>query len=172
MENDWLRLILRIIHIVAGAFWFGGVAMMTFFIAPTLREMGDAGPKFVANLVRNRKFTIRMSIAAGLTVLAGFVLYGIDSSWFTSVDWMQSSTGRGFGIGAVFGAIGFVYGLLIGRTTNKLVNLGGQIQGKPSPEQAAQLGSLQKKQGTYSMVASISLLFSLIFMAIARFLVF
>ena len=171
MENDWLRLILRIVHIVAGAFWFGGVIMMTFFLAPTLREIGDAGPKFVAHLVRNLKFTVRMSAAAGLTVLAGFALYWIDSSGFSS-DWMSSSAGRGFGIGAAFGAIGFVYGILIGRTTNALVNLGGQIQGKPSPEQAAQLGSLQKKQGTYSRIASITLLLSLIFMAIARFLVF
>ena len=171
MENDWLRLILRIVHIVAGAFWFGGVAMMTFFIAPTLREMGDAGPKFVAALVRNRKFTVRMSAAAGLTVLAGFILYWIDSSGFTS-EWMQSSPGRGFGIGAAFGAIGFVFGLLIGRNTNALVNLGAQIQGQPSPDQVAKLQALQKKQGTYSMIASISLLLSLIFMAISRFFVF
>ena len=72
----WL---LRIVHIVAGAFWFGGVIMMTFFVGPTVREMGEAGPKFVALLVRNRKFTTRMSIAAGLTALAGGILYWIDS---------------------------------------------------------------------------------------------
>jgi hypothetical protein len=164
----WL---VRIVHIVAGAFWFGGVIMMTFFVGPTLREMGEAGPKFVALLVRNRKFTVRMSIAAGLTVLAGATMYWIDSAGLTSA-WMNSGAGTGFGIGGFFGAIGFVYGMLIGRTTNALVNLGGQIQGKPSPEQLTQLQSLQKRQTTYSMIASVTLLLSLIFMSIARYFTF
>ena len=164
----WL---LRIVHIGAGAFWFGGVLMMTFFIGPTVREMGEAGPRFVAHLVRNLKFTTRMSIVAGSTVLAGFILYWIDSHGFTSA-WMQSGAGTGFGIGAGFGAIGFVSGLLIGRTTNALVNLGGQVQGKPSPEQMTRLQTLQNKQGTYSRIAAGSLTLSIIFMAIARYFVF
>lgn len=164
----WL---LRIVHIGAGAFWFGGVLMMTFFIGPTVREMGEAGPRFVAHLVRNLKFTTRMSIAAGSTVLAGFILYWIDSSGFTSA-WMQSNAGIGFGIGGVFGAVGFVYGILIGRTTNTLVDLGGQIQGKPSPDQLTQLQTLQMQQARYSRITAISLTLSIIFMAIARYFVF
>jgi len=163
----WL---LRIVHIVTGSFWFGGVIMMTFFVGPTVREMGEAGPKFVALLVRNRKFTTRMSIAAGLTALAGATLYWIDSAGLTSA-WMHSGAGAGFGIGAFFGIIGFTAGILIGRTTNALVNLGGQIQGKPTPEQLTRLQSLQKQQMNYSMTASITLLLSLIFMSIARYFV-
>jgi len=164
----WL---LRIVHIGAGAFWFGGVIMMTFFIGPTVREMGESGPKFVALLVRNRKFTTRMSIAAGLTVLAGFILYWIDSNGFTS-NWMTSGAGTGFGIGAVFGAVGFVYGIIVGRTTNALVNLGSQIQGKPSPEQLAAMQSLQKRQALATNVTAYSLILSVIFMSIARYFVF
>jgi hypothetical protein len=130
--------------------------------------MGEAGPKFVALLVRNRKFTTRMSIAAGLTALAGATLYWIDSRGLTSA-WMMSGAGTGFGIGAFFGVVGFIYGILIGRTTNALVNLGGQIQGKPTPEQLTQLQSLQRRQATFSMTASITLLLSLMFMSIARY---
>ena len=169
--NVYLIWLLRIVHIGAGAFWFGGVIMMTFFIGPTVREMGEAGPKFVALLVRNRRFTTRMSIAAGLTVLAGFTLYWIDSNGFTS-NWMTSGAGTGFGIGAVFGAVGFVYGILIGRTTNALVNLGGQIQGMPAPEQLATMQSLQKKQALATQVTAYSLILSVIFMSIARYFVF
>lgn len=164
----WL---LRILHIVAGSFWFGGVIMMSFFVAPTVREMGEAGPKFAAMLVRNRKFTVRMSIAAGLTVLAGFILYWIDSNGFTSA-WMTSGAGIGFGIGAGFGAIGFIYGIFIGRNTNAMVNLGGQIQGAPSPDQLAKLQTLQNRQATFSIIASISLTLALIFMSIARYFTF
>ena len=32
---NYVLLILRIIHIVAGIFWVGGALMMTFFIGPT-----------------------------------------------------------------------------------------------------------------------------------------
>lgn len=164
----WL---LRIVHILAGAFWFGGNLMMLFFVGPTVREMGEAGPKFVGHLVRKLKFTTYMSAAAGLTALAGIILYWIDSNGFTSA-WMQSGAGTGFGIGAVFGAIAFVYGILVGRTTNSLVTLGGQVQGKPSPEQAAQLGSLQKRQAGYSKISAATLTLSLLFMSIARYFVF
>ncbi len=168
---DYLHLVLRIIHIGAGIFWVGGVLMIVVFIAPTIGALGDAGPKFMAHMVQNLKFTTRMSIAAGLTALAGAWLYWIDSSAFQSA-WMASSVGIGFSIGAAFGVVGFVSGILIGRTTNALVNLGGQIQGKPSPEQLAQLQKLQKNQGLYSRTAAISLLVSVFFMAVARFLVF
>lgn len=164
----WL---LRIVHILSGAFWYGSVLFMTFFIVPTVREMGEAGPKFVAHLVKKQKSPTYLSIAAGSTVLAGFLLYWIDSSGFTSA-WMTSGAGSGFGIGAVFGAIGFVYGLLTGRAGNALVNLGGQIQGKPSPEQMTQLQTLQKKQMSYTMITMVTLTLALIFMSIARYFVF
>ena len=166
-----LLLVLRIIHIGSGVFWVGGVLMMTFFVGPTVGAIGDAGPKFVAHLVKNLKFTTIMSIAAGLTALAGASLYWIDSAGFTSA-WMMSNAGTGFGIGSSLGVIGFIFGVVIGRNTNALVNLGGQIQGKPSPEQVAQLQTLQKNQRTYGMGGSISLILSVIFMAMSRFLVF
>ncbi len=168
---DYLFLTLRIVHIGAGVFWVGGTLMMTFFIAPTVGALGEAGPKFVAHLVRNLKFTTRMSIAAGLTALAGFWLYWIDSNGFQSA-WMSSGVGTGFGIGSGFGAVGFVFGILIGRTTNAMVDLGGQIQGKPTPEQLAMLQSLQSRQKMYSKITATALILSLLFMAIARYLVF
>ncbi|MEW6085196.1 MAG: hypothetical protein AB1607_11435 [Chloroflexota bacterium] len=168
---DYLFLTLRIVHILAGLFWVGGTLMMTFFIAPTVGALGEAGPRFVAHLVRNLKFTTRMSIAAGLTALAGIWLYWIDSNGFEA-PWMMSSVGTGFGIGSAFGAIGFIFGILIGRTTNALVQLGGQIQGKPTPEQFAQLQLLQRRQAAYSKITAVSLILAVIFMAAARFLVF
>lgn len=168
---DYLHLIFRVIHIGAGVFWVGGTLMMTFFIAPTVSAMGEAGPKFVAHMVRNLKFTSRMSAAAGLTALAGGILYWIDSNGFQGA-WMTSGAGTGFGIGSAFGVIGFIFGILIGRTTNALVNLGGQLQGKPTPEQAAQLQSLQSRQRMYTRITAASLILSLLFMAVARYLIF
>jgi len=165
----YLIWLLRIIHIVAGVFWVGGTLIMTFFIAPTIGAIGEPGQRFVGHLMNNLKFSNRMSIAAGSTILAGFILYWIDSQGFTSA-WMSSGAGRGFGIGAGFALIGFVFGILIGRTTKAMAQVGGQIQGKPSGEQMARLQTLQRQQATYSTIAAATLILATVFMAIARYL--
>lgn len=167
----YLIWLLRIIHIVLGVFWVGGVLIMAFFIAPAVGATEEAGQKFIGHLMGNLKFSNRMSAAAGLTILAGFILYWIDSDGFTSA-WMNSGAGRGFGIGAAFALIGFVFGILIGRTTKAMAQLGAQIQGKPSAEQMAQIQSLRKKQATYSNISAATLILAVIFMAIARYLQF
>lgn len=163
----WL---LRIIHIGAGVFWVGGSLIMTFFVAPTIGATAEAGQKFVGHLMNNLKFSSRMAAASGSTILAGFLLYGIDSQWFTS-SWMSSGAGRGFGIGAVFALVGFVYGMLVGRVTKSMAQVGAQIQGKPSAEQQAALQKLRSQQRTYSMISTITLVLAVIFMAIARYFI-
>jgi hypothetical protein len=119
--------------------------------------------------MNNLKFSNRMAIAAGSTILAGFILYWIDSQGFTSA-WMSSGAGRGFGIGAGFALIGFVFGILIGRTTKAMAQLGAQMQGKPSPGQMTQLQALQKRQASFSAVAVAALVLATVFMAIARYM--
>lgn len=167
---DYLHIFLRIVHIVGGIFWVGGTLMMTFFIGPTVGATGEAGQKFIGHLMGNLKFSQRMSAAAGLTVLAGALLYWLDAR--VSSLWASSSTGIGFGIGAVFAIIGMVYGIMVGKASKSMAQLGMQIQGKPSNEQLAQLQTLQKRQGQYARIASITLILAVFFMAIARFLVF
>jgi uncharacterized membrane protein len=168
---NYLVIALRIIHIVAGIFWVGGTLMMAFFIGPSIGATGEAGQKFVGHLMNNLKFSNRIAAAAGLTILAGFILYWIDSDGFTSA-WMSSGAGRGFGIGAVFAIVGLVFGTLIGRTARAIAQLGAQVQGKPSPEQMTQLETLRKRQATYTNITAVLLILSVIFMAIARYLVF
>lgn len=163
----WL---LRIIHIVGGVIWVGGTLTMTFFIGPAVGATAEAGQKFVGHLMNNLKFSNRMAIASGSTILAGFILYWIDSQGFSS-PWMSSGAGRGFGIGAGFALVGFVFGMLIGRTTRAMAQLGAQMQGKPSAEQMSQMQKIRSQQSTYSIISTVTLLLALIFMAIARYFV-
>jgi len=167
----YLIWLLRIIHILAGIFWVGSALMMAFFIGPAVGATAEAGQKFVGHLMGNLKFTNRISAAAGLTILAGFILYWIDSDGFTSA-WMTSGAGRGFGIGAGFALVGLVVGIQVGRITKSMAQLGAQIQGKPSAEQMQQMGALRKQQATYSNANVVLLILAVIFMAIARYLVF
>jgi uncharacterized membrane protein len=165
----WL---LRIVHIGAGVFWVGGVLMMAFFIAPAIQALGETGQKFAAHLTNTMKLNTRMSIASGLTAFAGIALYWIDSDGFQSVAWMMSGAGAGFGIGTIFGIIGFIYGNLIGSTTRAMMKLGVEMQGKPSPDQLTRMQALQKRQGMATHVTAYSLLLSVIFMSIARYFIF
>jgi len=168
---NYLTLTLRLIHIVGGIFWVGAGLLMNFFVGPTLRATGDAGRQFGGYLMTKTRVMAAMNIAVYSTVIAGLWLYGIDTQWLTSA-WISSSTGIGFTIGALFGLVGFITGLMNGKNNQKLAKLGAQIEGKPTPEQAAQLGAIAKQQGWVVPVSSISLLLAAIFMAIARYLVF
>jgi len=164
----YLIWLLRIVHIVGGVIWVGGTLTMTFFIGPTIGATGEAGQKFVGHLMNNLKFSNRMSAAAGLTILAGVILYGLDAR--AGAAWQRSGMGIGLSIGAVFAVIGFIFGILIGRTTNAMANLGARFQGKPTNEQMAQMQTLMKQQATYSNISAVGLILAVIFMATARYL--
>ena len=162
----WL---LRILHIGAGVFWVGGSLLTMFFLAPTVGATGEAGQKVMGHLVNNMKLSARLSAAAGMAVLAGAILYWIDSQGFSSA-WTKSGAGIGFTVGAVFGLIGFVFGIMVGRANKAMGQLGAQIQGKPTAEQMTQLQTLQKQLATYIRITGPALVLSVIFMAVARYL--
>ena len=72
--------------------------------------------------------------------------------------------------GAGFALIGFVAGMLFGRTTRAMAQLGAQLQGKPTSEQLNRMQTIQKQQRTYSVVSTVTLILAVIFMSIARYM--
>ena len=168
---DILVLILRLLHIIGGVFWVGGAVAMNFFVAPTMRATGDAGKQFAGHLISRTPFSPFMMYSGIASIVAGFILYGIDSNWFTSA-WQSSGPGIGFGLGALFALIGMVTGIMNGSNNRKMGALGAQIQGKPTPEQSARLGAIQKQQAWVVPVNTYSLLLALALMAVARYLRF
>jgi uncharacterized membrane protein len=137
-----LILILRLVHITAGAFWVGGSVLTTFFVDPAASATGEAGQKFFGHLVRKAKLSQRFAVAAGFTVLAGGWLYWIDSAGLSS-DWMRSGPGWGFGIGAVLALIGFVFGIRVGALTRRIGSLVSAIHGTPTQAQMHRLRLIQ-----------------------------
>jgi len=164
-------LILRLVHIIAGIIWGGGALIMEFFISRTIAETGETGQKFVQHLMNKVRFHTFMTVMAFSTILAGALLYWHDSAGFSSA-WMNSSAGIGFGIGAVFGLIAFVFGAIFGASNAKLGEVGSQIQGKPTAEQLAQIQAVQKRIKAVSPIHVYSMILAIIFMAIARYFVF
>lgn len=144
---------------------------MELFIGRTVRETGEVGKKFTQHLMGRVKMHKFMTAAAVTTVLAGAALYGIDSRGLTS-GWMRAGAGCGFGVGAVFGLVAFIAGMIFGSSNAKLGMVGSQIQGKPTDAQLAQIQALQNRIKTVSPIHTYSMLVAKIFMAISRYLVF
>lgn len=166
-----LMITLRLLHIIAGVFWVGAGLVMFFFIGPTLGATADAGQKFAQHLMLRTRFTAILTISAILTVLVGAILYWIDSDGFSSA-WTHSGPGLGFGLGAGFGLLGLIFGIMVGNSNSALAKLGSQIQGKPTPEQMDQIGALRKRLSVVSPLNAYSLLIATLLMAIARYLRF
>jgi uncharacterized membrane protein len=171
---NFLVIILRLLHILAGVFWVGAALMLTFFISPTVGATKEAGQGFMRHFMGNTKFNLAMWASAITAVFAGAILYWIDSNGFTSA-WMSSGPGIGFGVSAVFALLGLIVGVFQNRNSNALAQLGGQIQsqgGPPSPEQAARLQSLGKALATGGTLNATFLILATVGMAIARYLRF
>jgi len=160
-----LMVVLRLIHILSGAFWVGSSIFLGIYISPTVASTADAGQRFMGHLVTKRKVTVAISIAAVLTALAGILLYWIDST--STSGWSTTPEGLVFSIGAFFGIIGFVFGILVGRNVGLLGKIASEVQGKPTPEQASVIQAAQKQLKVVAPVSMISLILALACMAIA-----
>ncbi len=161
-------IILRLIHILSGVFWVGGSLIVFFFLSPAVAATGEAGQKTMGYIINKARLTMRLTIAAALTVLAGAVLYWIDSHGFTSA-WTVSAPGLGFALGAIFALVGLGFGGIVGRSFMELARIGAASQGKPSPDQLAQLQAIQKRLAMASMVNTYALILALVCMATARY---
>ena len=171
---NFLIIVFRLLHILSGVFWVGAALMLTFFISPTVGATKEAGQGFMRHFMGQTKFNIVMWAAAITTVVAGAVLYWLDSDGFTSV-WMHSGPGIGFGTAAFFAVLGLIVGVFQGRNSNAMAKLGGQIQSQgkpPSPEQASRLQSLGKALAIGGILNATFLILATVGMAIARYLRF
>jgi hypothetical protein len=112
-----------------------------------------------------------MTAAAILTVLAGYTMYWIDSNGFSSA-WTHSGPGIGFGIGGAAGLLGLIFRVLANRNMAAVSRLASEIKEQPAKEHSQKLVSLQKNQNRLNMLNTWSLIVAVLFMAIARYLVF
>ncbi|MBM4461217.1 MAG: hypothetical protein FJ011_26255 [Chloroflexi bacterium] len=165
---QFILIILRLIHIAAGAFWAGSALMIALVLLPGVRKAGPGGERALPMAAISQA----MSLASLLTTLSGLLLYGWVSRF--AWGWIASPLGIGFTIGSLAGLAAFLLGVLsTGPTARKLAALGGQVAaagGPPKPEQAAELGRLQAKLATSSTWSTILATAALVFMAIARYL--
>lgn len=173
--NTYLLISLRLIHVFAGALWIGAAIFYLFFVKPTVRLIGPAGPQFMQNLTMRARYPMFMVGVSLLTILAGGALYLITSGGF-NLHWLSSGPGIGFTIGSLAGLVAFFVGNFgIGPAAGAMGALGQKIAqagGTPSPEQMNMLHSLEKRLKQAEVVDFIMLTLSMLTMATARYWVF
>jgi hypothetical protein len=170
---DIYLIILRILHIAAGVFWVGAAALFFFFIEPTVKALGPTGGAFMAHLAKVKKMPVAILMSAGLTVLAGTLLYLQVSGGF-DLDWITTATGLTFTAGGLAAIAAFLLGLTVVKpSVDRLGALGAEIQasgGQPSEAQAAQLHAVDSRLKTAGRFNMALLTLAVVAMAVARYL--
>lgn len=169
---SFVILLLRLIHIVAGAFWAGAAVAYFFYFAPTAKGLGPARSKFMQDLVGKHRYPLFMNVSSMLTILAGLALYWFSSSGL-SATWITSGPGVGFTLGALAALVAFGIGFVgIRPRAQRIGVLGAAIAaagGPPTPEQGAELGRLEAEIHGYERWDLALLVLSLALMATARY---
>jgi hypothetical protein len=166
--------VLRFLHIVAGAAWFGSAFLFVGFIGPSAAEVGPAAGPLLHAAVKKRKVAKVITWLGAITVVAGWIMWLRNMDLVGSFgDWVSSSFGLGLTIGGVLATGAFFMGYVgVGRNVERMVDLGDQIAasgGPPTPEQQQQVAHLGAELEKHGKLDLALLFLSVTAMATARY---
>jgi uncharacterized membrane protein len=169
---DAYMVVLRIVHILAGIFWVGSALVIFLFLQPAAREVGPAAGPLMTSLAQKKRLPDVTLGAAGLTILAGLLMYWRVSGGFDQ-DWIGTAFGVAITIGALCAIAAVVLGASIVRPS--MVKAGAIAQaagaaGGPTPEQAAEIQALQQRVRATGNVIIPLLVLAVVAMSSARYL--
>jgi uncharacterized membrane protein len=164
-------LLLRLIHIGAGAFWVGAVTTFFLFVQPAAVAVGPDGTKFMYQLIHHRRLSVVILSSAAVTVLAGIWLLVITSSGLDP-DLLFDDSRLGFTIGGVVAILAFgLGGLYVFPRTKTVERLIGRLlaDGRPpTPEEQQTLGRIAGETRRAGWVVLVGLMVAVAAMATAR----
>ena len=170
---DWLVIVLRILHIGAAIGWVGGAALFSFFVEPTLNALGPDAEKVTGELIQRRQLPRYFGILSTTAVLAGAVLYWVDSQGL-QLAWITSPTGLAFTIAALAAVAAWLGGgILLSPAVKNVAAVGAEMKsagGPPSGELMARMHAAQERVRQIGLYDFALLVIALIGMAVARYL--
>jgi hypothetical protein len=173
-DTDWYLVLIRLIHIVAGVLWVGGVIFVAGFLEPTVSEMGRDGGRVMQGLVQKRRLPVYFAVVAGLAILAGLLLYWRDSGHL-EWEWVKTGPGIAYTTGGIAAIVVAVMGQAINRPVGeRMGELGQQMQtasGPPDPAILAEMSALQARLRLATRVQAVLLIFVTVAMAAGRYLI-
>lgn len=156
-----LFILLRVLHILSGIIWTGGIVFLAVFLEPTVRTIGPDAGKVMAEMGR-RKFSLYMLAAGLVTVLAGIGLLVMDRMQFGS-SWMQTRSATAYQFGAAMAIIAIIIGGSFTRPAVEKLMAPGGAQRPDAPALRARLKTGGRVVAALLTIAAAS-------MAVARYL--
>jgi uncharacterized membrane protein len=165
-------LVLRLIHIGAGAFWVGAVFTFFLFVQPTAVALGPEGQKFTYNLLHHRRLPAVILSSAAVTVLAGILLLVLTSNGFDP-DLLFGVSRVGYTVGGVVAILTFAVGALyvfprtsvVEQTIGRLLTEGRP----PTPDEQQTLARVARESRAAGWIVLAGLVIATVAMATARY---
>lgn len=165
-------IVLRLVHILAGAFWAGSLFFAAAFLLPSVIAAGSAGGAIMSQLMSVRKFPVYAGTASILTVLSGAWMYWRNTS-ISAGSFAASRMGMTYGVGAIAGLITLGIAIaIVSPTGAKISKLAVAMQsggGPPNAAQASEIAALQNRMAFGTRLGASFMLLAVAAMAIARY---
>lgn len=167
---DWI--VLRLVHILGGAFWFGAVLTNFAFVQPAVLGSGPDGQRVMVHVLRHRRFLDVVLGAALVTGAAGGVLFWRDTNGLDPALVFGASS-IGFSIGGVAGLLALLLFVFIGYpNSRRLIAIGSRLEAErrpPTPHEQALLARAQAALKPLRIAVPVLLAVALAAMATARY---
>lgn len=165
-------LLLRLIHIAAGAFWVGSMFAFFLFVQPAAVAVGPEATRFTYQLLHHRRFSVVVLASAAITVLAGIWLLVITSNGLDP-DILFDVSRLGYTVGGVSAILTFAIGALyvyprttvVERTLGRLVTEGRP----PTPDEQQILARTARESRRAGWLVLIGLAIAVVAMATASY---
>lgn len=166
-------LMLRLVHILGGIFWVGGMMYSSFFLVPVLRSSPAVAGQVMVGLQRRRLFVI-LPIVALLTMASGIRLLMITSAGFSDA-YLSTIPGRTYSAGAVAAIVAFLLAVVVSRPAfvhvGKLsASLATTTDEGGRQRITAEIQRLNRRATVANTIVVVLLLFTAMSMATARYL--
>ena len=157
--TQWFFIVFRLIHILAGVAWAGGVFLFVVFLQPSAAAIGPAAGPMMGQLLGVRKLVDRFLQLAAITIAAGLVMYvKIATDFGTLGDLLATGYGVALTIGMLAAIAAASVGMFVTRpNVQRLLGIQRAVAdggAPPTPQQAAEIATIQ---GTLKLYARISL---------------
>jgi hypothetical protein len=165
-------LILRLIHIGAGAFWVGAVYMFFLYVQPTAAALGPDATRFMFHLLHHARLPVVILGSAVVAVIAGIWLLWITSSGLDP-ELLFNITRLGYTVGGIAAiltlAVGGLYVFPRTRTVERV--LGGVLDEArpPTPDEQVLLARTARESRWAGWVVLVGLAIAVVSMATARY---
>lgn len=164
-------LLLRVVHILLAAVWFGATVATAFYFVPAIKDAQAAGGEVMAGVMK-RGYSIMISSVSGLVMLTGLYLYYHFTQGFDPII-SASMPGRVFGTGAIAGIVATVIGSMVGGKARRAMTLmqkaGPMANGADKTALLQQAASIQQSMATMNKVTLVLMLIAIVTMSIGHF---